>query len=94
MPVPSRHSSDLRWGPGRSRRQLSLTIAVGADTPVKAAGTHGRALTRWFMTFSKQNLGYKAPKTGAIVQEMPLSYVGKVLRRLVKENTGRTTNAV
>ncbi|MBR2581143.1 MAG: hypothetical protein IKE39_08730 [Cutibacterium sp.] len=46
------------------------------------------------MTFSKQNLGYKAPKTGAIVQEMPLSYVGKVLRRLVKENTGRTTNAV
>ncbi|MCY1206836.1 2-succinylbenzoate--CoA ligase [compost metagenome] len=48
------------------------------------------------VAFSKQKLSYKAPKTIAIVQELPLSSAGKVLRRLVREkywmNSQRSVN--
>jgi fatty-acyl-CoA synthase len=46
------------------------------------------------IAFAKQRLNYKAPKTVTIVAELPLSSVGKVLRRKVREKywAGHTRN--
>lgn len=37
------------------------------------------------VAFCKERIGYKAPKTVAIVEQLPLTVVGKVLRRTVRD---------
>ena len=71
-----------------------MSAVVGVPHPDWGEAVHAEVIVRQGETVSekvlidhaKARLGsYKAPKTIAFVEELPLSPVGKVLRRKVRE---------
>jgi acyl-CoA synthetase (AMP-forming)/AMP-acid ligase II len=72
---------------------IVMSAVVGIPHPDWGEAVHAEVILRRDTTISadelidyvKARLGYKAPKTITFVDELPLSPVGKVLRRQVKE---------
>lgn len=72
---------------------VSAAAVVGIPHPEWGEAVHAEVVLRpgakvdaaTLIGFAKGKLGYKAPKSIDIVQELPLSAVGKVLRRKVRD---------
>lgn len=72
---------------------VSACAVVGVPHPEWGEAIHAEVVLRpgktatpeELVAFSKEKLAYKAPKTVEIVEQLPLSSAGKVLRRLVKD---------
>jgi fatty-acyl-CoA synthase len=72
---------------------VSAVVVVGVPHSEWGEAVHAEVVLRpghgttpeELIAFAKERLSYKAPKTVALVLELPLSAVGKVLRRYVKD---------
>jgi len=79
---------------------VSASAVVGIPHPEWGEAVHAEVILRPgasatpedLIAFTKQRLSYKAPKSIQLVQELPLSSAGKVLRRLVKEKYWKGTD--
>jgi acyl-CoA synthetase (AMP-forming)/AMP-acid ligase II len=75
-------------------RDVLMSAVVGVPHPIWGEAVHAEVILRDHATISEEELiahvktrlgSYKAPKAISFVSELPLSPVGKVLRRVVKQ---------